>query len=201
VVAIVTGRAASDARRLIATPDVLVVGNHGLEWLDPGADAPRPENGVRDVPEEVLERVPAGAGVIVERKGPSASIHYRLTPDREAARERILGSLRGALPAGLAVSEGRMSVEIRPRGLGDKGSAAEAIVERHGLDAVVVMGDDVTDLDMFRAVARLRSAGRVRGVIVAVGSADGEVPDAVAAEADVMLAGPDEVVALLRAIS
>ena len=40
VVAIVTGRMPLDARRLVGVPGVLVVGNHGTEWLDPDQSEP-----------------------------------------------------------------------------------------------------------------------------------------------------------------
>jgi hypothetical protein len=52
------------------------------------------------------------------------------------------------------------------------------------------MGDDVTDLDMFRAVADARDAGSLRAAIIGVGGSDREVPPEVAAAADAMLADP-----------
>jgi trehalose 6-phosphate phosphatase len=93
-----------------------------------------------------------------------------------------------------------MSVELRPSGLGDKGTALRAIVERHDLHGVLVLGDDVTDLDMFRATAALRSDGRVHAAILAVG-ASGEVPSEVGEAADSVLDGPARVVDLLRALA
>jgi trehalose-6-phosphatase len=94
-----------------------------------------------------------------------------------------------------------MIVEVRPVGLGDKGSAARAIVDRFGLRGVVVLGDDATDLDMFRAVAELRRAGRVRGAIIGVGGAAGEVLPALVEACDVVLEDPAEVAELLVALS
>jgi hypothetical protein len=63
------------------------------------------------------------------------------------------------------------------------------------------MGDDVTDLDMFAAIAEARSTGRLRGAIIAVSGADGEVPDEVVAAADVVLPGVEDAVDLLRRLS
>ena len=48
-----------------------------------------------------------------------------MPPDPDVARAAILDAL-GTVPAGLEVRPGRMSVELRPVGLGDKGSAARA---------------------------------------------------------------------------
>ncbi|HET6381006.1 MAG TPA: trehalose-phosphatase, partial [candidate division Zixibacteria bacterium] len=40
LVGVVSGRAAADVRRLLGTDRLLVIGNHGLEWLEPGAATP-----------------------------------------------------------------------------------------------------------------------------------------------------------------
>jgi trehalose 6-phosphate phosphatase len=93
-----------------------------------------------------------------------------------------------------------MSVELRPRDAGDKGSAVTAVVERYALRGLVVLGDDLTDLDMFRAAIALRDAGRLRAAVIAVGG-DGEVPAQVAEAADALVRGPDEVVRLLSALA
>ena len=204
VVAIVTGRAPLDARRMTGVPGLLVVGNHGTEWLDPDADTPEPAPeaaSVRARLDAVLARLPQLAGVVVEHKGLSAAVHYRSAPDPVGARTAIRESLGAVEKHGIELGDGRMIVEVRPVGLGDKGSAARAIIERFGLRGVVVMGDDVTDLDMFRTVAELRASGAVRGVIIGVGGSDREVPEAVVAASDVMLADPEEAAELLVALA
>ena len=203
VVAIVTGRAPLDARRMTGVPGLLIAGNHGTEWLEPGADEPTagPEAAVvRARLDSVLTRLPAMPGVHVEHKGLSATVHYRNAPDRDEARAAILAALGDTDEKGIQLRHGRLGIELRPAGLGDKGSAARAIIERFGLRGVVVMGDDLTDLDMFRVVDELRSAGAIRGAIIGVGGMDGEVPSAVVEAADVVLADPAEAAALLTAL-
>jgi trehalose 6-phosphate phosphatase len=200
VVAIVTGRAPLDARAMTGVPGLLIAGNHGTEWLEPHATETRagldPATTLAAL-DAALARLPALEGVPIEHKRLSASIHYRNAADPDAARATILAALGDVTPLGLELRHGRMSVELRPAGAGDKGTATRAIVERFGLRGVVVMGDDVTDLDMFRAVAELRDAGRVRAVVVGVGGEGGEVPESVAEAADVVLAHPVEAAALL----
>ena len=203
VVAVVTGRAPLDARRMTGVAGLLVAGNHGMEWLEPDADVPMaaPEaSSVRDRLDAALAPLPAMPGVSVEHKVISATVHYRNAPDPAATMPRILAALGDTAAHGIELRHGRLSVELRPIGLGDKGSAARAIIERFGLRGVVVMGDDVTDLDMFAVVAELRSVGRLRGTIIGVGNADGEVPPAVVAASDVALADPAEAAALLVAL-
>ena len=204
VVAVITGRTPMDARRLTGVPGILIAGNHGMEWLEPGESEPTPPPGASGVSQrldEVLGRLPEMPGVVPEHKGVSASVHYRTAPDPEAARSAIVRALGDVEEDGLRINHGRMIVEVRPVGLGDKGSAARAIVERFALRGVVVLGDDATDLDMFRAVDELRKAGRLHGAIIGVGGAAGEVLPALVAACDVVLADPAEVAALLAALS
>ena len=204
VVAVVTGRAPMDARRMTAVPGLLIAGNHGTEWLEPEADEPiaTPEaSAVSRRVEGALSRLPELRGVVVERKGLSATVHYRGAPDPDRALSAILDAIGDVEADGLQPRHGRMSVELRPVGFGDKVSAVHAIVERYGLAGVVVMGDDITDLDMFRAVAELRSAGTLRGAIIGVGGADHEVPAAVIEASDALLADPAEAALLLARLA
>lgn len=203
VVAVLSGRAASDARRIVGVPAVLVVGNHGTEWLAPGAphpDAQPDQASIAARLRELLAAIPDEPGVAVEHKGLSATVHYRNADDPARARARVVEALAAHLGDVFELRHGRMTVELRARGIGDKGTAVRAVVERHGLNGLVVLGDDVTDLDMFRAASALRAAGRVEAAILAVG-ASGEVPPEVGEAADAVLDGPARVVELLRALA
>jgi trehalose 6-phosphate phosphatase len=203
VVAIVTGRAPLDARRMTGVDGLLVAGNHGTEWLEPGRSTPDPAPellSVRAALDGLIARVPLLEGVSVEDKGLSATVHYRSAPDPDTARDAIASAMAGGAP-GIEQRAGRMSIELRPVGLGDKGSAVRTIVERFGLRGAVVMGDDVTDLDMFAAIGELRADGRLRAAIIGVGGADRDVPPEVADAADVVLASPEEAARLLAALA
>ena len=203
VVAVITGRAPLDARLMTGVPGLLIAGNHGTEWLEPRADVPVASAGAeraRRAIAEVVARLPPLQGVVVEDKGISASVHYRNAADPEAAHRTLLRAI-GRLDPALEQRAGRMSIELRPVGLGDKGAAARTVVDRFGLRGAIVMGDDVTDLDMFRAVAELRAAGQLRAAIVAVGGGGVEVPAAVTAAADVVLDGPADAARMLAALA
>ncbi len=202
VVGVITGRGALDARHRLGVDRLLIVGNHGSEWLEPDATTPvmpLAAAAARSVITSLLERVPAMPGVEIEDKGLSATVHVRRCADPAAAADAVRLAI-GDPGDSVIIRDGRMSVELRPAGLGDKGQAVRDIVERHELRGVVVIGDDVTDLDMFTAVAELRRAGSVRGAIFAVSDTAGEVPPAVADAADLTLAGPASVARLLEAL-
>lgn len=202
VVGVVTGRAALDARRILGRDDILVIGNHGLEWLEAGAATPTasPELAAtaRSI-ERAMAAVPREPGVSVEDKGLSATVHFRNAPDPAGATQRVRAALDTAAIPWVALRPGRMSLELRPAGAGDKGTAVASLVERHGLRGLVVIGDDVTDLDMFRAAHRARADGLSVSVIGVGGG--GEVPPDVAAAADALLQDPDTVVRLLSSLA
>jgi trehalose 6-phosphate phosphatase len=205
VVCIVTGRAAADVRRMSGLDDVWVAGNHGIEWLAPGesqVELPPELAGVPAELDRLLAAVPQLPGLWLEDKDLSATVHYRRSPEPAAAREHILEALRSALiasPAGVELREGRFAVELRPAGIGDKGTAVRALTEQFALCGIVVIGDDLTDLDMFRAAADLRAEGGT-AAIIAVGSG-GEASSRVAAAADTVVADPAAVVDLLAALA
>jgi trehalose 6-phosphate phosphatase len=47
LVACVSGRRATDARRMVGVDSILYLGNHGLERLEPGAEAPELDPAIR----------------------------------------------------------------------------------------------------------------------------------------------------------
>jgi trehalose 6-phosphate phosphatase len=203
VVGVITGRGALDARARIGLERVLVVGNHGAEWLEPGATAPvvpASAGAARKALEAILERVPSLPGAEVEDKGLSATVHLRRTANPADAGRVVLAAI-GDPGTDITVRRGRMSIELRPMGLGDKGQAVREVVARSALRGVLAMGDDVTDLDMFTAVTELRRRGEIVGAIIAVGGDDGEVPPEVAAAADAVVPAPEAVARLLAELA
>ena len=134
-------------------------------------------------------------GVLLEDKGPSLAIHYRLAAEPAAVRERVLAVLGGAGGAGdLPVREGKMLIEVLPPVAVNKGTAIARTVERRALASVLVLGDDTTDVDAFEAVRGLRGGGVVEALAVAVSD---DAPEALLAAADYGLADPAAVETLL----
>ncbi len=172
-IVLITGRSLADARRLVGLEGVAYAANHGLTvWLD-GREESSPEVGrYVDLARGVLAELSRleFPGVRLEDKGPVVALHYRQAPDETSARDAILSAL-GASPAAKAfrVQEGRKVIELRPPLPVDKGTALAAMVERLDLRGVLCLGDDVTDIDMFRSLSRLRGEG-LSGAAVAVRS-------------------------------
>ncbi len=204
LVAAVSGRDALKAREMVGLDGMVYVGNHGLErWQDGGIRIADEASQYVPVVREVVEALRRGLdapGLIVEDKGITASVHYRLSPSPDEAREAILSFL-AALPSArdLRVTEGKKVVEIRPPVAINKGTSLEQLVEQGGLRGVIYIGDDATDVDAFRSIHALSSAGRCRGL--ALGVVGAETPSEVEREADFTLRGVPEVEELLRSLA
>lgn len=208
LVGAVTGRAADDGAKMIGIPDLLVVGNHGMEWLHrgnrwvhPAAEASRASlaAALADVG-AALVAAGVDAGVVLEDKRLSASIHYRLAPNHLMAREVILSAAgEAAALRGLRITEGRYVVELRPEVVINKGTAIADLTRTHSLNGVVYIGDDITDVDAFVAVHKLRESGAVAALAVAVLSA--ETHPSVSSMADVTVTGVGECIDLLTSVA
>ena len=180
LVACISGRAADDAGRVLGVDGIRVVGEHGLE-LDPDAEG-------------WAARLHAFADTVgrpVERKRLSVSFHYRGDPDEEASRAELERVAERAREAGLVPRFGRKVLELRPPVDAHKGTAVRRLLGEHGLGRALYAGDDTTDLDAFAALD-----GLDLGVRVAVAAA--ESPPALREAADIVVASPEELLAVLR---
>jgi trehalose 6-phosphate phosphatase len=190
LVGILTGRRSEEVAALLNVPHLRYFGLYGLESED-------------DAPELVAAVVPlvrSASAVVpeawVEDKGSSVAVHYRQAPDPVAARSALLIALQPvATDGGLRLIEGKMVLELVPRDRPLKGGAVERLVGEHGLEAVLYAGDDHADLDAFAALDRLAARG-IDTVKVAVRGS--ETPATLVDAADVVVDGPNGLVALLR---
>ena len=198
MVALVSGRAAHDARRLVGIQQLWTVGNHGAEVMTPDGDI--------DVDPDVAryaESIAAAAralepllaplrGVVLENKGWTLSVHFRIAD--EDVLHRLRAAVDGAAIAnGLRVTEGKKVLEIRPPVAVDKGTAVYRLARDLGAletgASLVFAGDDVTDEDAFR---RLR-AQHADAVTIHVGNSEDTA-------AEFVLPDPDAVRELLQGI-
>ena len=93
-------------------------------------------------------------GIIVEDKGISASVHYRLSPDPDTARNAIMAAIEGLPEMGkLELKPGKKVIDIRPPLPIDKGTAVRDLIENYSLRGGIYLGDDLTDEDAFRRLA------------------------------------------------
>lgn len=205
LVAAVSGRSARDLQARVAVPGVVYIGNHGLE---------RWENGGRTINENVRQyrrslaaaldelRPKMTVGMWIEDKYATASIHYRLTPNPEKAVQHLDPIIQDVVSRhGLKVNAGRRLFEIRPPIEANKGTALEELVDEYKLDAVIYIGDDLTDVDAMQKAHELRAGDRCKAITVGVvppsTDEDTEIEETVRGASDIIVKDVNDVEAYL----
>src|SRR5215213_2105567 len=207
-VAVVSGRAPQDGAAMVGLPELTYVGNHGLEriargtpWTHPVAAATQPA--ITAALAEIESAARAAADVpwlLIENKGVTGTVHYRLAPDPAAAAALLEPLARAAVDRhGLRLTLGRMILEVRPALAVNKGTAIRELARDLELRGIVFFGDDVTDVDAFRALRELREAGEA--ATLRVGVLGSETSPAVLAEIDVSVNGVAACAATLLALA
>jgi trehalose 6-phosphate phosphatase len=156
-VALVSGRSLSDLDLLFAPLQLPAVGGHGAE-LRPCA------GGEADLREASLDKTlkrrlalvaEIGPGILIEDKGYSFALHYRLAPDLEDRVNQAVAGICAEYPsAPIEVLPGKSVVEIKQVGF-NKGTAVRELM-RHApfLDRrPIFIGDDVTDESVFEMIS------------------------------------------------
>lgn len=208
VAGIITGRGVEDVRSKVDTDNLIIVGNHGLEWFEHGRHVDH-EAGVaaeQAIAETLVaaqrrlaEDVPT-THMLWENKRLTASIHYRNVDDPIEVGLKLLPIVEEEATArGLRVSVGKMLVELRPAVTVSKGTALEQIIQSRGLASAIFFGDDVTDVDGFRSLHRYRDEQGLRSVAIAIRSED--VHPEVIAESDVVLESVADTVGVLERLA
>jgi trehalose 6-phosphate phosphatase len=206
VVACVSGRRASDARRIVSLGSIAYLGSHGSEVLRPGSIKPEMDRELQAWTRRVQDFAHDAFGddlrqlrVRLEDKEAIAALHWRGVPDEEDAEAAVREVAEAAEKAGFTAHFGRKVLEIRPPVRIDKGAGIVSLLRDTDLAAAVYVGDDVTDLDAFRGLSELVEMGRL-GSAVRIGVRSDEGPSKLRQEADWMVEGTDGVRELLKSL-
>jgi trehalose 6-phosphate phosphatase len=181
LVACISGRAGADAQRIVNIPDLVYVGNHGLELDSEAAGwGERLQQFLADV-----------AWPATENKQLTASLHYRGSQDEAEARAALEAVKARAEREGFVARFGRKVLEVLPPLDINKGTAVRQLLAERALGRALYAGDDTTDLDGFQALDGLDVAVRI-----AVVSDEG--PAELREAADLTIRGPEGLLAVLR---
>ena len=156
--AVISGRGLADLQARVDLSGVDYVGNHGLELAIDGSrethpDAADVEPVITEVCDILDDRLADIEGTVVENKGPTATIHYRLV-DRAAVEtvETHVRTVVGDYADEIEIHDGKESLELRPAADWDKGSALLELREHVDDWLPFYIGDDTTDEAAFRAI-------------------------------------------------
>jgi len=158
--ALVSGRSINDID-LIFAPDIFpAIGGHGAE-MRVSADAEAEMTRAPPIDKELKRRLATIAklspGILLEDKGYSLALHYRLAPHAENAIYEAVSLIRADLPnAPIEVLPGKCVCEIKQAGF-DKASGVRELMSRAPFSGrrPIFVGDDVTDESVFATMPEL----------------------------------------------
>jgi len=155
-VALVSGRSIEYLDGLFAPLQLAAAGLHGVER--------RKASGVMhgaSFVDSQLDRartalqalVAAHPGTLLEDKGRTIAVHFRMAPQAESAVLTAVQSVAAQLGSNYHIQGGNMMLEIKPRGF-TKASAIKAFMQEPPFSGrqPVFVGDDLTDQEGFTAV-------------------------------------------------
>jgi trehalose 6-phosphate phosphatase len=199
VVAIVSGRPVGYLAEHVPVDHAVYVGLYGMERI---------VNGIRFVDPRVSPFVDKVAGATAEaqarvradlvepKSGLSVTLHWRPAP--ELAGDIVAVANELAQKYGLTTLRTRMAIEIRPPVDIDKGDAVRALVG--GYETAMFSGDDYGDLPAFQGLQRAAADGEItHGFRIGVRSS--EMPPELENESDLLVDGPEGLVAFLTRVA
>jgi trehalose 6-phosphate phosphatase len=166
--ALVSGRMISDIDQIMNPIKLPAVGGHGAEMrlFSDGAVQAAP---VRPMDPNLKKRFKAigdfSPGILIEDKGYSLALHYRLAPDFERAIFNAVTAIQADLPdAPIEVLNGKFVVEIKHEGF-SKATAVRELMTQAPFKGrrPIFLGDDVTDETVFAIM------GDIDGIAYSVG--------------------------------
>ncbi len=179
-VAVISGRSLRDLATLSRLPEeVQLIGSHGSEFDAGFASALSDEQvALRNrISKQLSQLAKREDGFSVEVKPASIAFHYRNAPDAagvEAVAEIMAGP---ATLEGVGVKRGKDVLELTVVAT-DKGTALDTVRGNVAAEAVMFLGDDVTDEDAFVTLQGPDAGIKVGGGETAAGF---RVPDTAAA--------------------
>lgn len=175
-VAIISGRALNDLKELVGIQGIIYSGNHGLEIEGPKIRFTSPlslrhKKTLRDIKDELKTKLSGIKGILLEDKGLSLSIHYRLVNREQIPQVKTIlheATILYAVRNKIKIQFGKKVFEIRPALEWDKGKVVLWLLGRWQFAfnekniMPLYLGDDVTDEDAFKALEN-------KGVTIFVG--------------------------------
>jgi len=152
--ALVSGRSLNDIDLIFAPAIFPAVGGHGAE-MRLGADSEAVATHAPPLDKDLKRRLAAIAklapGILVEDKGYSLALHYRLAPQAEQAIYQAVAQLRADLPnAPIEVLPGKRVCEIKHSGFTKATGVRELMLhDPFKGRRPLFIGDDVTDETVF----------------------------------------------------
>jgi len=152
--ALVSGRSLNDIDLIFAPEQFPAIGGHGAEMrisIDSEAVATHAPPMDKDLKRRLAALAKLSPGILLEDKGYSLALHYRLAPHAEKAIYEAVSMIRSELPnARIEVLPGKCVCEIKQSGF-DKATGVRELMTHEPFRGrrPIFIGDDVTDESVF----------------------------------------------------
>jgi trehalose 6-phosphate phosphatase len=162
--ALISGRSLNDIDLIFAPLQLPAIGGHGAEFRPVAGDDPLPgriaalDSAIKRQFAEIAE---IGPGILIEDKGYSLALHYRLAPDKGPAVRHAVATLCARLPPGLVeVLPGKAVIEIKQQGFTKASAVTELMrVPPFAGRRPIFIGDDTTDEPVFLVLPEFDGIG------------------------------------------
>ncbi len=169
-VALVSGRKLSDIDLIFAPLQLAAIGGHGAELRPVPGTEPQTRAGPlsAELKRKLATLTELGPGILVEDKGYSLALHYRLAPKLGLALRAAVAGICAQMPAGTVdILPGKAVVEVKPAGISKALAVCELMkyppfADRHP----IFIGDDTTDELVFGVIPNFGGLGLSVGRIV-----------------------------------
>ncbi|MEK7867994.1 MAG: trehalose-phosphatase [Candidatus Omnitrophota bacterium] len=165
-VSIISGRALKDIKNKIGLEGIIYAGNHGLEIDGPKIKFKSPVSSgymtiLKKIKAILKKKLSKIKGVIIEGKGLTLSVHYRLVDTKDAWLVKTIfheALIHYIVSNKVKIRPGKKVLEIRPPIEWDKGKIVLWLLARwkfilNGTPCIpIYIGDDATDEDAFKAL-------------------------------------------------
>jgi len=164
--AIISGRSLEDIKGMVGLKGIIYAGNHGLQIEGPKIKfesqvSPRLKLAMRNIAQDLRKRLSDIKGALIEDKGLTLSVHYRLVrkkdmPLLDKITSEVINPYR--VRNKIKINSGKKVYEIKPPFKWDKGKVVLYLLARQQFASKdkkvlpIYIGDDVTDEDAFRAI-------------------------------------------------
>lgn len=147
LVAVISGRSLADLRERIPADVRHCIGNHGSEGMVEANDADEMRQMCGAWVSQLrghLAGPESNAGIIIEDKGLTLSVHYRLAADRALTAQRLSALVSRLVPVPRVIG-GKLVLNLLPPNARTKFEALVDLVQREAVERVLFIGDDETD--------------------------------------------------------
>jgi trehalose 6-phosphate phosphatase len=163
-VAFVSGRPVSELDLIFSPLQLPAIGGHGAELrtvAGGAAGAPRLPPLDPALKRRFAAIAEAGPGIILEDKGYSLALHYRLAPHKESVVRAAAAKICSELEAGsIELLPGKLVLEIKQTGCTKATAVRELMTYAPFSDRrPIFIGDDVTDLGVFAILPDFNGIG------------------------------------------